>query len=104
MANRNPPRKEDTEVHREFRKQVESKEARKVKSRHTKKTVWFGLGMFGIIGWSVAIPMVMGVALGIWIDTKWPSRFSWTLMLLVAGLIVGCFNAWYWITRESRNE
>lgn len=58
--------------------------------------------MFGLVGWSVAIPTLVGVAIGLWIDKTWPSRYSWTLMLLVPGLALGCFNAWYWITRERR--
>ncbi len=62
--------------------------------------VWFGLGMFGLVGWSVAIPTLLGLAAGIWIDAAYPSRFSWTLMLLVAGVALGCLNAWYWIARE----
>jgi len=68
------------------------------------RSIWFGLGMFGLIGWSVAIPTLIGVAVGIWIDTTWPSRFSWTLMLLFIGVISGCVNAWYWVKRESRRE
>ena len=66
--------------------------------------VWFGLGMFGLIGWSVAIPTVIGIAVGIWIDAKWPSSYSWTLMFLIIGVIVGCLNAWYWVRRESRRD
>lgn len=62
-------------------------------------TLWFGLGMFGVVGWSVAIPTLIGVALGIWIDGTWPSRFSWTLMFLVAGVALGCLNAWYWVRK-----
>jgi len=85
--------------------EVLRKEERKMKARREKERgVWFGLGMFGLIGWSVAVPALTGVGLGIWIDTKWPSRFSWTLMLLFAGVIVGCLNAWYWVRRESRHD
>jgi ATP synthase protein I len=43
-----------------------------------------------------------GVALGIWIDATWPGRFSWTLMLMLGGLLLGCWNAWYWISLEQR--
>jgi ATP synthase protein I len=57
--------------------------------------------MFGVVGWTVAITTIIGVALGIWIDRTWPSSYSWTLTLLFIGLIVGCFNAWYWIKKES---
>ena len=59
--------------------------------------------MFGVIGWSVAIPTLLGIFIGIWIDTTWPSRFSWTLMLLFAGVVLGCLNAWSWIERERRS-
>ena len=87
-----------------FQKQVATKAERKLKARKEKKSIWFGLGMFGMVGWSVAIPALMGIALGIWIDTHIPSRYSWTLMLLVFGLILGCFNAWYWIDKESQGD
>ena len=59
--------------------------------------VWFGLGMFGVVGWAVAIPTVLGIFLGVWIDLKWPGPYSWTLMLLLIGLILGCLNAWFWV-------
>ena len=82
--------------------QVKKKEERKVKARLSGNNyIWVGIGMYGLVGWSVAIPTLIGVALGIWIDKTWPSRFSWTLMLLMAGLIVGCLNAWYWVKKES---
>ena len=48
--------------------------------------VWFGLGMMGLIGWSVAIPTLLGAALGIWLDQHYPGKHAWTLALLVAGL------------------
>lgn len=64
--------------------------------------MWFGLGMFGLVGWSVSIPTVVGVALGVWIDYKWPSQYSWTLMLLVIGIVIGCLNAWFWVSRERK--
>jgi ATP synthase protein I len=83
---------------------VAVKEARKIKGRLERdRDVLFGLGMFGLVGWSVAIPTLIGIALGLWIDAKWPGRYSWTLMLLIIGVILGCLNAWYWIKREGRH-
>ena len=82
---------------------VKAKEARKIRARSQKDhSVWFGLGMFGLVGWSVSIPTVVGIALGVWIDLKWPSRYSWTLMLLIIGIVVGCLNAWFWVSRERK--
>ena len=87
-----------------FQKRVASKATRKLKGRREKKSIWFGLGMFGMVGWSVAIPALLGIALGIWIDTHIASRYSWTLMLLCLGMILGCLNAWYWIQKESKGD
>jgi ATP synthase protein I len=84
---------------------VGAREDRKIRARQEKdRGVWFGLGMFGLVGWSVAIPTVIGIAVGIWIDAKWASSYSWTLMFLIIGVIVGCLNAWYWVRRESRRD
>jgi len=82
--------------------QVGAKAARKLKARRTPTPgVWFGLGMMGLVGWSVAIPTLLGAAIGLWLDKHYPSAHSWTLSLLVAGLAIGCFNAWLWVTRED---
>jgi ATP synthase protein I len=57
----------------------------------------FGLGMIGMVGWSVAIPTLLGVAAGMWMDRTWPGPHSWTLTMLFVGVILGCLNAWYWV-------
>ncbi len=82
--------------------EVQEKELRKLRARANPQSVWFGLGMFGLVGWSVAVPALVGIGLGVWIDRRWPSRFSWTLMLLFLGIAFGCLNAWRWVSRESR--
>lgn len=60
---------------------------------------WFGLGSFGMVGWSVALPTVLGALVGLWLDHSHPGRYSWTLSLLLAGLALGCIAAWQWIDR-----
>jgi ATP synthase protein I len=86
-------------------RKVAHKEQRKLKARRERRhSVWFGLGMFGLVGWSVAIPALAGVAIGLWIDARWPSRISWTLTLLFVGVALGCANAWRWIKKESREQ
>jgi ATP synthase protein I len=90
---------------KDFSEEVRSREERKIKARKEgDRGVWFGLGMFGLVGWSVSIPTLMGIAIGIWIDKTWPGPRSWTLMCLIIGVILGCINAWYWVKRESRRE
>lgn len=88
-----------------FTKKVALREKLRIRAgKHKDETVWFGLGMFGLIGWSVAIPTLIGVVIGIWIDSTYPSRFSWTLMMLIMGVAVGCMNAWYWVRKTGIRE
>jgi ATP synthase protein I len=91
------PGKEDL-----FAGQIGAKAARKQRAlRAGDQGVWFGLGMSGLIGWSVAVPTVLGAVLGVWLDDRHAQKFSWTLTLLFAGLILGCFNAWYWVAQQD---
>ena len=64
--------------------QVGAKASRKLKARKSTQGVWFGLGMMGLIGWSVVVPTLLGAALGLWLDKHYPGKQSWTLALLVA--------------------
>jgi ATP synthase protein I len=82
---------------------VGAKAARKLKARRNAgQGVWFGLGMMGLIGWSVTIPTLLGAALGFWLDRHHPGGRSWTLALLAAGLGIGCLNAWRWVAQEDQ--
>ncbi len=88
-------------LHGELLDQVRIKERRKLRSRDKGvKHIWFGLGVFGMVGWAVAIPTLLGIFLGVWIDLNRLGRYSWTLMLLVVGLVAGCANAWFWLRKE----
>lgn len=96
---------ENTDIDKEnvFGQQIAEKEKQKLKAQREKKqSVWSGLGMFGMIGWSIAIPTLLGAALGMWLDKKYPQTFSWTLTFLVAGLMSGCAIAWNWIAKEEK--
>jgi ATP synthase protein I len=86
-----------------FAGQVGAKAARKLNSRRKATPgVWFGMGMMGLIGWSVVVPTLVGAALGAWLDARHPSQHAWTLALLVAGLTLGCLNAWHWVAKEEQ--
>jgi ATP synthase protein I len=36
------------------------------------------------------------------LDKHYPGPHSWTLTLLFIGLIIGCVNAWHWVTKEDK--
>ena len=86
----------------DFSKEIGAQADRKIKARKSTQGVWFGLGMMGLIGWSVVVPTLLGAALGIWLDKHHPGKHAWTLALLVVGLAIGCLNAWHWVAREEQ--
>lgn len=83
--------------------EIGAKAERKLKAQRSGTPgVWFGLGMTGLIGWSVVVPTLLGTAFGVWLDSKYPGVHSWTLMGLAIGILVGCLNAWHWVQTEDQ--
>jgi ATP synthase protein I len=85
----------------EFRDKIVSKAEQKMTARQNgcKNYQWFGV--FGLVGWSVTIPLAAGLALGIWLDSRIHGRYSFTIMLMLAGLALGCWLAWYWLQKSA---
>lgn len=97
--------KQEPEKDADFTKSIEQNAKRKIKARENERhNIWFGLGMFGLVGWSVMIPTLLGIALGFWIDKHWPGLISWTLTLMFVGIFLGCINAWRWIEEERDDD
>jgi ATP synthase protein I len=89
----------------EFADDVGRKAGRKIRARDAGRSgVWFGLGMFGLIGWSIAVPVLVGILIGMQLDAWLQDRVSWTLTMMFVGLALGCINAWHWMTREGRQD
>jgi ATP synthase protein I len=86
-----------------FVDKIASKTSRKLKAqRDGSQGIWFGLGMSGLIGWSVAAPALAGALFGLWLDRHYPASHSWTLSLMVAGIALGSFNAWHWLAQQDK--
>lgn len=96
------PSSETERRKREFLRKLGADEKRKVRS-HQEKTgdLWSGLSFFGYVGWTVSIPTLLGAALGVWLDRSYPGKLSYTLALMIAGLTLGCFQAWRWLHEEN---
>lgn len=63
-----------------------------------------GVGTFGMIGWSIAVPTVGGAFLGLWLDRVAPQDFSWTIALIIGGVALGSLIAWMWVGKEGGGE
>jgi ATP synthase protein I len=89
----------------QFSQDIGKKAERKIKAKNQQsKGIWYGLGMSGLVGWSVTVPTIIGIFIGVWIDKNFTSSYSWTLMGLFIGIFLGCLNAWYWIEKESQKK
>ena len=73
-----------------------------LKARTAQDSFWSSLSVLGVVGWSVVLPTLLGVALGIFLDRRWPGRVSWAITLLFAGLVLGCVNAWVHLRGNHR--
>lgn len=95
MTRRRDPRVEDIGRH-----------ARRMKSArdHPGMSPLRGLGAFGMIGWSIAVPTVAGAFLGLWLDRTLPQEFPWTIALILGGAALGIFIAWGWISKEGGDD
>ncbi len=85
-----------------FVDKVGNDEERRLLARHqaTSKS-WSGLTFFGTVGWTIAITTLLGAGLGYWLDQRAPGPRSWSLIGIVAGLLIGCWNAGRWIASEE---
>lgn len=91
----------------EFRRIVVGKSQRRDRARRRDdESIWAYLGTFGLVGWTVAVPTLLGLALGLFLDGRYsdPAGRSYTITFLVLGVAVGCGLAWYWVRRESSDR
>ncbi|MFA5504287.1 MAG: AtpZ/AtpI family protein [Vulcanimicrobiota bacterium] len=85
-----------------YGRQVGLQEKRKLRAKdQDSSTNWSGVAVSGLIGWAVVTPTLLGAAFGRWIDRSYPGPRSWTLVFLVAGLVLGCWNAWHWVRKQE---
>lgn len=92
---------------KQFQEKIKQKlwQRRRAREQEEKQGIWFGLAMMGIVGWSVALPTLIGVAIGIGLEAMFP-QFSPGILLIsiLVGLVCGCLIAWFWVQRESEEE
>jgi ATP synthase protein I len=88
------------------RKEAFAKQVRRRREQHDEhvrdgdSSFWQSVGMMGTIGWSVAVPTVLGVLLGRWVDGYLDSAHVFLVFFMLAGLITGCVTAWRMIAEK----
>jgi ATP synthase protein I len=83
-----------------------TRQAKRMKSSrdHPGPSPLRGIGTFGMVGWSIAVPTVGGAFAGLWLDGAAPQDFSWTIALILGGVVIGAFIAASWINKEGSSK
>jgi ATP synthase protein I len=84
-----------------FGREVAGKAARRERAAGRPPSILAWMGTFGMIGWTIAVPAILGVFVGRWLDDELGGSVSWTLTLLLVGIVVGAAAAWSWMRREG---
>ena len=99
MAERGEP--EPSEVRPDTRRSLERDVGRLSRREPDAASFWRSLSVLGTVGWSIALPAAAGAWLGHRLDLRFDSGVRFTLMLLVAGVMLGSIVAWR-VVREQR--
>ncbi len=71
-----------------------------------KQLQFFGLGMATEIGYSIAVPVVLGALIGVWLDIRFQSKPKFTLSGIFTGIFLSFVNLYKIvqnITRKSKS-
>lgn len=78
---------------RRLREEVDRDARRLDEARRRKRSVLGQVRYLGTLGLVMVLPMVAGAYLGRWLDDRLPGYSqSWTLSLLLLGVLVGAIN------------
>ena len=90
----------------EFKKQLNKtahqliKKAEKRANKENKQIV-YRAALLSVYGWQLAIPVLLGIMLGILLDRLLPiPHFSWILNLILLGFVIGFYNATQWMKKN----
>ena len=76
-----------------------TKSRRRERSRRS-PTIGAWVGTFGLVGWTVTVPTLLGLALGAFLDDRFGGQLRFTISFLLIGVVAGVATAWYWVRRE----
>ncbi len=58
------------------------------------------LGQIGVLGWTIVIPALLGLAAGRWLDKTMHSGVFFSAPLVMLGAALGLWLAWKWMSRQ----
>ncbi|MDR3453741.1 MAG: AtpZ/AtpI family protein [Rhodoferax sp.] len=58
------------------------------------------LAQVGVLGWTIVVPMLLGLFLGRWLDRLLGTHALFAAALLLLGAGLGLWSAWRWMHRQ----
>ncbi len=90
----------------EFKRQLNktahqlTQKADKMKHKENRQVI-YRAALLSVYGWQLAIPVLLGIILGILLDKVFPiPHFSWILNLILLGFVIGFYNASQWMKKN----
>ena len=82
----------------QLRRQIERQARRMRQAEKDRPTLLAQTAYLGTLGLLFVLPVVIGAYLGDWLDSLLPGySVTWTVSLLMLGVIVGAFNVYLFI-------
>lgn len=58
------------------------------------------LGQIGVLGWAIVAPILIGVAIGRWLDRTFGTGVFFSAPFIMLGAVAGLWTAWRWMHRQ----
>ena len=92
----------------EFEKQMNKTAKQLIKKANNRQQrgtikIDYNVAILSIYGWQIAIPVLLFLLLGRFLDKVYPQEMiSWTLNLIIVGFIFGFINANIWLKKSDQ--
>lgn len=84
--------------HEKLRQSISSDLKKHQNFEREKQSVLAQSVFLGTIGVVIVTPIVAGAYFGLWLDDQYKTfSFSWTISFIIIGVVVGVFNAIYFV-------
>ncbi|RMD94073.1 MAG: AtpZ/AtpI family protein [Alphaproteobacteria bacterium] len=76
---------------------------REAARREEGPALWRHLSILGALGWMIVVPTLLAVLLGRWLDARFGTGVKFTLVLILAGIVLSGWLAWNRVKEEEED-
>ena len=73
--------------------------------KRSQRVLVYNAALLTVYGFQVAVPVVLGILLGYFLDRQVPvDHLSWTFNLVILAFVVGFYNANHWLYKMLHSQ